>query len=385
MASKKKPIRNGRGRQPSGVNGDGTEMSVTTLYWADDPQAESVMRSRHLAWEVKKVKIVEINFDASKTNRGRIDEKFSDDRITEYAMSMLDGDAFPRPVLNKMASGQYYILSGNHRCLSVREAEFGEVEAYVVQIDDLLLLDLLPMLFNIHHGVNVPTEAKYEQARYMVLTYKVDKKIAAKDYRISYEGFCIYLRGLEAVDRLAQYGIDGAKLPRAVQVKLNTIVNEHAFTSVGQLLTHFKLDTTRALQLIEEARDAPNELEALQVVARVNDQLVAERRSNRVIDTPVPIRDRLFRQLHGLINMLNKYKSAKACQITTPQDLAAIHAKFQQIVDRGAILFGYSGQQPEAAVDSRPGAQPQTAPRGEEPTPGSNQRAARGRRTTHVR
>ena len=358
--------------------------NVSVARWADDPQAESVMKGRKVPWKVQRVPVEDLDFDASRANRGRVDEKLSDDRVTEYAMSMLDGDAFPRPVLNKQAGGKYYILSGNHRCRGVKEAEFADLEAYVVEIDDALLLDLLPMLFNIHHGINVPTEAKYEQARYMVLTYGVDKKQASKDYRISYEGFCAYLRGLEAVDRLAKYGIDGAKLPRAVQIKLNTVSNQHAFTAIGQLLIRFKLDSERALHLIEEARDAPNELEALQVVARVNDQLVQERRGDRrqANSVPVPIRDRLFRQINGLVNMLAKHKTAKACQITNPQDLEAINAKVKTVVEQATALFGYPGG---GAQQQRAGEGPAGPARPAGAAPGGRGADPRGRRTAHVR
>lgn len=363
----------------------GSHENAEVIQWADDPKAEAILRGRDLTWHVQRIPVDEIDFDASTANQGRITEKISDDRVTEYAMAMIDGEVFPRPVLNKMVEGRYYILSGNHRCRGAREAAAPDVEAYVIKTVDALVIDFLPMLFNLSHGVNVSTEARYEQARRMVAQYKLDRKVVASAYRISYGGFCDFLRGLEAIDRLHRINIDGTKMPRLVQCKLNTIANSNSFAAVGQLISSAGMETDRAIQLIDAVRSAPNEMEALQEVIRVRDQLATERRTDRPANTPpVPIRDRLFRQVHALLNSLTKHKTGKACQITTPGDQAAINGKIKQIVERATVLFGYPGgdtRSPAAGNNQSPDPEPG----GQGGVPGAPAPAPRGRRTSHVR
>lgn len=318
----------------------GTKRMDKHIEWSDDTMAEQVLSEKKIPFETRQVKIKEIDFVRSRANRGRLEDKLDQDRVNDYGVAMLDGAKFPRLVMNQQADGSYFILSGVHRSHAAHEAGLTSVEAYCIKTTDLLLLDMLPMLFNLTHGVNVSSESRFAQAKYLVDTYDIDRKTAARDLRVNYHAFCEYLRAVAVMSKLQEMGVDGAKLPRYIVIKLNTLTNDNVFREAGSLLARFRVDGPRSSALIDQLKEQGTETGAMAIIKEMEEALLAEQRPSRPGTTTLSIRNRLLRQVQGLLNMLMKAKSRKAIQVTDSEDVEVFRGKLAAIHERAVALFG---------------------------------------------
>ncbi len=312
--------------------------------WVDDPQAESTLKAKKIKFQVVTLPVSQIDFDASMSQRGRLMEKLDQDKTNRYGVEMLDGAKFPRPVLNAHGH-KYVILSGNHRGNAAKDAGFTHLEAYVVAIDDPMLLDLLPMTFNIKHGDNVSVDERMEQAKFLIATYSLDRKQVAKDLGLRYEGLNTYLRRQGAVERLEARGVSTVNLSDVILEDLSKIANDNVFFQAGKVITQNRIRGAAATELIKEVREKKTELEALDVIARHEQQAAGTRgKADGPSRGNLRVRVKFLRAVSSLLNMLKRYKNAKSLQITNEEDIELVRSQSADLFTRFHELFSSGGR-----------------------------------------
>lgn len=101
-----------------------------------DKTTEQWLETWETSWDLKRIPISRINFQASLNVQNRGDVSLDDDHVLAM-MEWLDGPKHSMPpiVVNE-AKGAYHIIDGNHRAKATREMDRETVDAYVIKIDD---------------------------------------------------------------------------------------------------------------------------------------------------------------------------------------------------------------------------------------------------------
>jgi hypothetical protein len=115
--------------------------------WHDDPVAEAIMKELGLEYEVQVISLSAVDWKETQYNVGREKGGIDEDTRDDYALAMLDGDSFPRPVALPIKNNKYTIPAGAHRGHATKEAGHKEFLPYVITSpyteDQIKLLSLM--------------------------------------------------------------------------------------------------------------------------------------------------------------------------------------------------------------------------------------------------
>ena len=325
-------------------------MKPETGKWIDDLIAEPELSKRKIKWEVEAVPIdqIDLNYD----NMGRIADRIDPDKVNEYGAKMLDGVPFPRPILNcwpGKGGKKYRVVGGNHRTGGAKEAGFTHLEAYVIETTDEYILETLPMALNIIHGKNVSNDERLAQAKRAIDAHGVKATQAANDLGIVVNTLNEYMRGCKTIERLNKMGIDGNKLQKKVLARMDTVTNDNTFTALGTTLVKFKVETERAVALVDEAKNKPTEMASLEVVDKFAKTMRALKRPETQTIT-LQTRAKFFRLLSGLSNCLKAHPSLRKLQITDAEDQEVARDKFAELFADATEIFGHGKAKRKASA-----------------------------------
>ena len=196
--------------------------------WTCDPPAEQDMHTLGVTkWRLENIDISKINVPDSWKNHARLRCPRNEDVIEAYRAAMTRGDRFPRVVLFELPNGRYLLAGGNHRTAGAAKAGLKTVGAYVVKSDDEFVLDQLPRLLNLKHGLPVPNDEKYAQAVDCVMRYGRSCNDTAKMYGLGEKT----LEGKVAIRRLDQrlsvLGLRPEILSETIRKSLSTLKNDN--------------------------------------------------------------------------------------------------------------------------------------------------------------
>lgn len=218
-------------------------------------------------YSIQSVPLSKIDFKESQHNGARLDDALVEHKIEDYMQAFRNGDAFPRPVMHKTATG-YVILSGNQRCESVRRlANEGDLpktlnlEAYVVDTQDKLLLEIIARIGNVSHGEGITKTHRLVHAVDMVERCGLSSSDAAKYWTVSTQAINEHIKANKVRRTLQKSGVEAHRLPlttlsplakldfdEGAQVKLGTLATQHnpPAERVRQVVASLTKQTTAA-------------------------------------------------------------------------------------------------------------------------------------------
>lgn len=305
----------------------------TRLRWLKDPKAENNLRGLGIRFEVVTgIALSNIDRQEGMRRQVRLGGKLTETTVFTYATAMeKDGAAFPMPILQKERR-VYWPWSGNHRLASYDLSDTEEpktVDAYVVEVHDPVMQDLLPRLVNTWEAVvGMSREEAVINARYMVDRHSMGVTEAAKLFGVRPEQ--IYRHGVieEMKKRVASLGVPTNGFASIQLEKMHTISNLNALRGVAALLHENKVKGEEALAIINDVRKASTEAQQLseldkwKKVYTDRKKVLKDKAKKATVKLPHKQvqRDRLIKLITGLKVFAEVNKTLTQAQLTDPAD-----------------------------------------------------------------
>jgi len=323
-------------------------MAQLKLTWYDDLKAESDLRRMAVVFSKVSIPFAKIDIVESQKNGARLNDAIRHHKVDDYKQAFRNGDTFPRIVVHKTATG-YVILSGNQRSEAIRqliaEGELPktvEVEAYLVDTRDKLLLELIARSANVAHGEGIPKSERLQMAVYFVRQLGVSAADAAKYQTVSVGAVREHIRAEEVRETLQKSGIEAHRLPTSSLVPLSKLdYDESAQVKIGTLATQHNPPAERIRQVVNAVSKQTTPQARVQKIKEFEKELAdAAHASNghgkghvELEKSKVPARPRrekLITLLTRLSNFLESdnagdpFTTLEQLQITTQTDKARV-------------------------------------------------------------
>lgn len=253
------------------------------MKWCKDPKIEHYLRSLGIKFETATVSISDIDRLLSAEKQVRLGKKINDEWVLQYAAAGETGSVFPMVVLNKLKKG-YFIWSGNHRIGAADLQGDTTVDAYIVDVNDPRISDIIPRTINALEAQGVMNkDEKLVHAKYLVDQHSMDPKDAARLMSIKYEWLNVYLRTQQVAEKINQTGVSSTGFSKTVLNKLATIANNtNVLRETTRLLNREKVVGREAEQVIDDVKRGDTEMQQLKEIAKWEEMLKARKEKSKV-------------------------------------------------------------------------------------------------------
>jgi len=306
------------------------------MKWTKDPKAESGMRRLDIPWTIETVPMRCINREMSADRQARVGKKLNDDWIMEYALAATQGAEFPMPILDKLKRDSYFIWSGNHRIGAADLNGDLEIQAYVVHVTDMRLMDILPRVVNTWEGHRESREAVLVHAAYVCETHALDPAEVADMFSLKYEWLSQALRASGVRRQVEATGVK-IDIPTSGLVKLSPISgNKNVLQAVVKLFKAHDVAPTgeQALQIINDVKGKATERDQLAEVTRWHD--LFKKRKEKPAAPKVPFSRGKRSKIISLLQNLDKFLAG----ITTATQLQLDDTDVQIVTESWASILG---------------------------------------------
>jgi hypothetical protein len=309
-------------------------MATTHITWMDDLKAESDLRAMSVAFETKTITAKQIDVPQSSRNGARLGDPIVPHLVADYRLAMQNGDSFPRPVVYGTPTG-YVILSGNQRCAAIRELiEEGKldkdqpIQVYLVLTSDKMLLEAIARAGNVGHGGRATQEDRLQHALYMVRTWGMRAKEAAKFWMVGETTIAVHIRAEKEREQLLAAGVNANPIPVNTLDALSRLgFSEGSKVNLAHLVTQHSPSTERVKQVVSAMVKTKSESQRLQHIKQFEQELAeaAHRQlpattNGRPHKVPSrPRRDRIINEMTRLANFLDHGLDGQA--FLTPDEL----------------------------------------------------------------
>jgi len=189
------------------------------LRWKNDTAAEMQMASMGVKPRIAEVLIKNIDLEASLKNNARIDCVLNNERVTDYANGMLNGDVFERLVCLHLGGNKFIILGGNHRVHSAKSIGAESVEAYVLEDVDEQVRVMLPRMLNRTHGIAQDRKEAIQSAILGMERFGWSTKQAAERMVLTADSITRVKRIQDSAASLKAAGIPGVEKLRETTIE----------------------------------------------------------------------------------------------------------------------------------------------------------------------
>jgi hypothetical protein len=308
--------------------------------WYDDLKGESDMRRMAVVANKVTIQFSKINLKESQVNGARLGDALLPHRVEDYMQGFRNGDTFPRPIVHKTPSG-YVILSGNQRCEALRrliaEGDLPkslEIDVYLVDTNDALLLDALAVSANAAHGEGLSKEERLQHAVDFVRRRGMAVKDAAALLIVSESSIRTHIRAEEVRTELQRAGINTDRVANSVLVPLAKLeYDQSAQVKLGSLVAQHNPSAERTKQVVATVARQTTAPARLQKIKTWEKELAAEAHTSNGHSLPErsrvphrPRREKFFKLIGGLVNFLESenagepFTSFEDMQITSQSD-----------------------------------------------------------------
>jgi hypothetical protein len=313
--------------------------------WVKDPKVEHHLRDLGIKYDVRTVAMVEIDRKESMNRQTRFGEKLNEDWVLEYATQLESGSPFPMTILNrriKVKDKPYFIWSGNHRIGSADLIGEETVEAYVVEVSDPRLEDVLPRVVNAWEGRRPPREELLANAKFLVESHSMPRPDACRLLGLQSRWLDIYLRSEEVGTKINEVGLKAGDFPPTTKLKLSPIAqkNKNTLRELCQFLHKYKIKGTQLDDVLRDVKGAETESEASNVIARWRENVDKRSKKPQMDLFRMPVRQKfldLFGRTHRL---LEQYDTLEKLQMVEPADQKLARELWRGISKHINGLFG---------------------------------------------
>lgn len=257
-----------------------------------------------VSFEVERIKIDEIDREESLNRQVRLGKKLNDDIVTSYAIAMESPDAvWPYCIVNRHKK-QIFLWSGNHRIAAADLIGETEVDAYVVNVTDPRLQDIIPRLVNaMESPIGQKREESLVHAQWMIENHGMEPKDAAQLLGLRYEWIIQHMRGESIGNIVREEGVDSSVFPKSLLMRMAPLVNNRVvLRETAKFLKKHKVKGDEANRLVDDIKRTSTEAEASREIARW--QKVFD---DRLAKKPLPFKTKNRNRFLGILTGLHKF------------------------------------------------------------------------------
>jgi hypothetical protein len=152
--------------------------------WIDDVKAESTLKELGVQFKSGKLNLADVNWKKTLENFGRTGRALNQDRVEDYALGLLEGDKFPRPIAINTKDG-IVIYAGVHRTKAAVAAELKAIGVYYADPQLEHQIRMLAGVTNRKEGLGTTREEATAQAAHICQEFGLLPKDVAKRYRVN--------------------------------------------------------------------------------------------------------------------------------------------------------------------------------------------------------
>lgn len=301
------------------------------MRWTKDPKVEANLRAKGIQFETATVPLSKIDLDEGLRRQTRFINKLNEDQVLTMAIDMGKPDAaFPMSILQKPPhNAPMWVWSGNHRlaAFSMAFPEATHIDAYLITIKDLVMLDLLPRIVNTWESqIGYSKEEKIANALWMVDKHNMTRQEAALEFGLKLNW--LHVANQETQTREAVADIPKSeRIPKSILRKLHPLMdNTNVLRSTVRLFTQHDVKSDDAKAVIEDVRAQTTEAQMMGEIGKW-ERIFTERKEpkKRVKGTVVmsrAVRDSFMTAITRLAKILDGNDTRAKLQITDPADQA---------------------------------------------------------------
>jgi hypothetical protein len=316
--------------------------------WTDDRIAESKMRSLGVEWEyIKDILISDIDVLGSRRNNARLRDQFNDDLSVQYGVALHDGDVFPAIIIRRVlrpGGFKYFVVSGNHRLGGALLLEDKTLDAYVLNTQDEMFIEMLTRSANRWMGERQSKDEAVEHARELIKRFNKSVPEMARLFGLKEEWLFKALRSESIRDSLNELGLDSSLLPKVTLLHIGQLESNHrVFRHVASLASKFQIKGDRVLDIVRAVKERRTEQDMIDTCKIFEDQLREENRDKMATQNGSKkyprksTRSRVFTLVNSLAGFLatghhgKPFTSLDQLELTSPADRNDFKARMKEI------------------------------------------------------
>lgn len=306
------------------------------------PLSEQYFNELGVKWAYQSnIPLAHFDVEASKRNQSRF-RPLLEDVVDSYALAMLDGVQFPAVIAYERA-GRYILLDGNQRLAAARIAELETLDAYVVEVEDSYLRDLLARTLNVRlDGQQITSEERIAHATYLVEKAGVSVQAAAARFYLRPGTLSGQMRAQEVRRDLEGQGIKlDRKMPETTLRALSPIKLREPRKQVALLIERARLGANEAVALCKEVSAQKSEADMLALLAKKHVELVSRQQhvgTNRM-KRPWPLRSRLLATMQAVEKIFDGIQHPAQAELVTMPQIKEVEARFEAMTRAGRKVF----------------------------------------------
>ncbi len=314
-----------------------------------NPTYEQALTQQGVQWTyVEQVPLVEINASKGLKNQARLESPLEDELVEAYTLAYKAKSEFPPLVLHKPGRGQYVPIDGNHRLEASNKAGRKWHDAYVVDVQDQMIVDRMTWVFNnLVNGKRLSREDCLQHAITFVRKYGHTCRAAAKEWGLNESGVNKAVRAVNTREKIEEVGVRVPQsAPNDVIIRLGEMVQagDAVLKAAAEAVFRSGVSAKDVDVLAASVKAARNEEAKLETVRQfANSELVkrrqAETKGGRVrVPRPLP-RTLLVRHLEGIEKLFKQYPAKEALRFPGEEGREA-RAVAREVVEKLVALYG---------------------------------------------
>ncbi len=286
-------------------------------------------------------------------NQARLLVPIEDELVSSYALAYQDGMEFPPLVLHRFGKGRYVPVDGNNRLAACEKIKRLSHDAYVVEVQDQMVVDRLTWTFNnLVNGKRLGKEECLEHAISFCQKYGYTQEASAKEWGLPLYTVRKAVRANKLREVLQRHGVK--KMPNDNNLdRLSPLeaVGEDVFVAAATVVAESGVGEQECLDLVRSVKQArTNEAKLKAVDDFAKSEFVKQRRAETKGGRVQPPRPMPRNQLKRLVEQANRlfedYPEPTALRTPKPEykqareDAALLANRLITLYGLGALLNG---------------------------------------------
>lgn len=240
-----------------------------------DPRVEQWLDSNKVSYNyVDALRIDMLLVESDDKLNIRMTESIDQEAVMRYAMSLEAGITLPGIVVYRDRKN-YRLINGWHRTEAFKLALRTVLPAYIVEVDDLVIVDRLRRTANLIEGKPLTADEAVQHALHLVSMGQTPSD-AARLMMLKEGRLREAIAERKVRERLSTVGVDPKSLSKTVLVRLSGVQSDAHLGDIIKLSLEARLGADDVTELGKQIRDAQTDAERETVLAEWRDRFADE-------------------------------------------------------------------------------------------------------------
>lgn len=311
------------------------------MKWVKHQVVEQNLRTLGIKFEVETN--IQFNLvDLEEGKRKQVRLKVNPDVQLRYAEKMLEDTAWNMCILQKERHGKrYWPWSGNQRLGAydlVKDQLTNTIDAYVVEVHDPVMMDLLPRLVNTWEAVEgMSKDEAIANARFICEKHGITVQEAAKMFGLKPESVYKSARIEETKKKIETLAVSTNNFSDTTIEDLGRIENSNALKRAASILHKYNVKGNESKQLINEVRQGETEAQQIVTLEKWESILDLRKKPKQPKKDSVKLphkelnRERLLQLITALARFCEQNRTVTQMQLTDPVHLTTVKKQWKII------------------------------------------------------